>query len=167
MRVMGSLFKKYGNESVSAGENRGGGHSIIPKYYLFVQQKWATKMSAMESGLSKKNLIFLLGVFIILAGGVCIYSVSRSLSHTTSSTIEIIPISKPADAFEKSFGSTRKPSSIAKNDFKKIIGFRMFLDSLARTPTGRRTYDSIARYRPGLMDSLAFIENYYKSNFKD
>jgi len=36
------------------------------------------------------------------------------------------------------------------------------MDSLARSPSGKILYDSIISQRPGLMDSVRFIENYYQ-----
>lgn len=163
---MWSLFKKYRNKVVSNDENQCGGLSLTRKYYLFVQDKWAKKMSSMTSGLSKKRLIYLLGLFVILTSGACVCIISRSLFNTTSNSIKILSISKPVESFRKSLIIYPKPQSISGKEFKRVGRFRIYLDSLARSPTGKRAYDSIDRCRPGLVDSLVFIENYYKSNFK-
>ena len=40
------------------------------------------------------------------------------------------------------------------------------MDSLARSPSGRKLYDSIVAARPGLMDSVRYIEKEYQ-NFKN
>jgi hypothetical protein len=46
--------------------------------------------------------------------------------------------------------------------FSAGIGkFRSWLDSLQTDSTGRKIYDSIRRERPGLLDSLAQIDNRY------
>ncbi len=36
------------------------------------------------------------------------------------------------------------------------------MDSLSADPSGKRIYDSIQQYRPGLMDSIRQIEDYYQ-----
>ena len=37
------------------------------------------------------------------------------------------------------------------------------MDSLKNTPSGKPQYDSIVRYRPGLLDTLKMLEEYYKT----
>ena len=43
-------------------------------------------------------------------------------------------------------------------DTLEIYRFRLALDSLQRTPEGRRELEDFMRQRPGFMDSLAQIE---------
>jgi hypothetical protein len=164
---MCSLFKKYRNKLASNDENRCGGLCLTRKYYLFVQDKWAKKMSSITSRLSKGQLLCLLALFVILTGGVCIYIISSSLFNTTSNSIKIISISKSVESYSKLLVIYPKPQSVSGKEFKRVGRFRIYLDSLARSPAGKRAYDSIDQCRPGLVDSLVFIENYYKSNFKD
>ena len=64
------------------------------------------------------------------------------------------------------FDIVQKKGPITKNEFRRIALFRLYLDCLTRSPTGKVTYDSLYRCRQGLMDSLVIIENYYKSNLK-
>jgi hypothetical protein len=40
------------------------------------------------------------------------------------------------------------------------------MDSLKSDITGKSVYDSLLRARPGLMDSIRLMENYYESNVK-
>jgi hypothetical protein len=40
------------------------------------------------------------------------------------------------------------------------------MDSLARSPSGKNLYDSITSQRPGLMDSVRFIEQLYRGEIK-
>lgn len=166
-KVMWSLIKKYKTKSAATAEARHNDFFKTTKLWLFIEDKWAKKMSSITSRLSERMLICLLALFVVLAGGACFYSISKSFSNATSLDIKIIRITKPVDAFEKSFGTIGRPLPSSRNEFKRVIDFKMYLDSLGRSPTGRTVYDSIDKYRPGLMDSLIFIENYYKSNFKD
>ena len=50
---------------------------------------------------------------------------------------------------------------------EKITSFRKYMDSLGRSPTGKKMHDSIVLNRPGLLDSLTIIENYYYSHLKN
>jgi hypothetical protein len=164
---MSSLFKKYRSKLVSAAENRSNGCQIEHKYYLVIQDKWARKMSSVTSRLSKRKLICLLGLFVILSGSTCFYIISNAFFNRTTTSIKIIPISKPIDVLKESVSTISGPLSVTRTEFKRITCFRMYLDSLGKSPTGKKVYDSIDRCRPGFMDSLVFIENYYKSNFKN
>ena len=51
---------------------------------------------------------------------------------------------------------------ISLGEYLRIHGFKIFLDSLAADAYGRSIYDSIVAQRPGLMDSLRMIEEYYQ-----
>ncbi|MDR6845567.1 hypothetical protein [Flavobacterium granuli] len=165
--MMWTLFKKLKKEPIISVENSHSRFDIPMKFYLFVQDKWSKKMSDIASRLSKKKLVCSLGLFVILAGGICIYGISRSFINTAKDCIKIIPISEPMDAIGKSFVLNPKPFPISQKEFERIARFRMYLDSLGRSPIGKRAFDSIIGLRPGLMDSLVFIENYYKSNCKN
>lgn len=164
---MSSLFKRYRSKPVSTAGNRSRGCQIIHRYYLVIQDKWARKMSSATSGLSKRKLISLLGLFVILSGSACFYSISESFSNSITNTIKIIPISKPINEIREAVSPISRPFSVSRTEFQRIICFRKYLDSLGKSPTGKKVYDSIDRCRPGFMDSLVFIENYYKSNFKN
>ena len=165
--MMSTPFKRNRSEPVSTAQSGGRGSQILHRYYLFIQDKWARKMCSVTSGLPKRKLICLLGLFVILSGSTCFYIISESFSNSTMNSIKIIPISKPIDGIRESVSVISRPLSISGTEFRRIISFRKHLDSLRKSPTGKKTYDSINRCRPGLMDSLVFIEKYYKSNFKN
>jgi hypothetical protein len=165
--MMRTLFKKHRKEPMIMVKNSHGGFDIPMKFYLFVQDKWSKKMGIITSGLSKRKLVCSLALFVVLAGGVCIYGISRSFVNTVKDSIKIIPISKPMNAIDRSLVLNPKPFPVRQKEFKRIVLFRMYLDSLGRSPIGKKAFDSINGLRPGLMDSLVFIENYYKSNCKN
>lgn len=50
------------------------------KYYTFVQNKWAEKMSVLTSGISSRKLIYLLGLFTILTTGYFVYNIYTAFS---------------------------------------------------------------------------------------
>ena len=51
---------------------------------------------------------------------------------------------------------------VSRDEYVRIHGFKIFLDSLASDPNSRTIYDSIVARRPGLVDSLKMIEEYYQ-----
>ncbi len=161
------LFKRCRDESAFDNDNSFLGLNITRKCYLFVQDKWAKKMSSVASKLSNRMLIYLLTSFVIVTGGICICIISESFYTKSSNCLQVISISKPAEVFEKFSLSSPRSQSFSKEELRRILDFRIYLDSLVRSPAGKSKYDSIYRCRPGLIDSLVFIENYYKSNFKN
>ncbi|WP_163400665.1 hypothetical protein [Flavobacterium fluviatile] len=140
-------------------------NQISNKYWLMAQDKWAKKMSALASGLSREKLIFLLIGFVIFTGSISICIVWNGFNEGISQKINILPIAMPANV-NKEF-KTAKTASVSFQEYKRILRFRFYLDSLASSSSGRKMYNSIQIFRPGLLDSLVFIENYYKSNVKD
>src|SRR6478609_6645550 len=92
---MESLFKKYRKKPESPVENGGSGFNTASKYYLFAQNRWTRKMEGLTSRLSRRKLLCLLGLFVFVAGGTCIYSISKPFFNTACNSISIIPISKP------------------------------------------------------------------------
>lgn len=163
---MNSFFKKARKESASYDAKNNVGKLMIRSCCLFVQDKWAKKMSSLTARLSKRALTCILVLFVMLMGGLCVGFISGCFSNSTLKTIKIIPLSKPVAVTSKSITINPRWIPITKNEFRRIALFRLYLDSLTRSPTGKVTYDSLYRCRQGLMDSLVIIENYYKSNLK-
>lgn len=50
-----------------------------------------------------------------------------------------------------------------KQEFSRIENLFYVMDSLKNDPEGKKQYDSIATYRPGLLDTLKKLEDYYKT----
>lgn len=161
---MYTLFEKYRKERAPSDENSSIGMDIIRKYYLYVQDKWAKKMSSATSRFSKRALIFLLVSFVIVTSSIYLGIILGSFSNSTFKIVKIIPLSKTEDPIGKSSVIQQELVPIDQNEFRRITHFRKYLDSLARSPTGKATYDSLYGCRKGLIDSLLIIENYYKSN---
>lgn len=146
------------------------GNSLVKyleKGYFTVQSKWAEWMIKQTAKLSVRNQLLVFGGFITCVGSYSFYLISMSCSDIDSSRITITPIVKPVKIFQTDVETINKNSAVSKAELDKIIRFRAYIDSLARSPAGKRILDSIADKRPGLLDSLARIENYYQSNFKN
>lgn len=141
--------------------------SYLEKGYCYVKSKWAQWMTRQTAKLSATNQLIVLGVFIVCTSGYSIYLICTGFSDAGSSRITVIPIVKPVKIFTTNVETIDKNAPISKSEFDKIVRFRAYLDSLSSIPTGKRMLDSIVYQRPGLLGSLAVIENYYQSNFKN
>ena len=133
---------------------------------LRLQSNWALWMSRRTEHLSSKTLRLLLLAFIALAGGYSIYLIGQSFLGNQANAISITPIKKPGHVLQACDALLRPDTIVSKTDYHGIIRFRGYMDSLCRTPTGKATYDSIILNRPGLLDSIRFIEEIYQSQTK-
>ncbi|HEY9364570.1 MAG TPA: hypothetical protein VIQ00_14990 [Chitinophagaceae bacterium] len=52
-------------------------------------------------------------------------------------------------------------SSISKDEFSRIHGFKIYLDSLQATSNGKLKSDSFLSSRPFLLDTIHYLENIY------
>lgn len=138
---------------------------VNPKYYLLIQDKWAKKMSRLTSDLSRRSLVIYLMLFIITTGSVSIYNVYSAFSSKEKS-VAIGIISNSTSVVMKPVQVRTNERVLSKVEFEKIIRISSYLDSLKQSKEGQKLYDRIKNYRPGLLDSLVFVENYYKTNFK-
>jgi hypothetical protein len=60
----------------------------------------------------------------------------------------------------------RAKTIVSENEYKKITGFKRYLDSVSGIATGKLWVDSLLAERPGLTDSICIIENIYLSQLK-
>lgn len=134
---------------------------------LRLQHKCAQWLEHKTSHFSRLNWIVILFSFIVFTGGCSIYLIATSFSGNTTQNLIVIPITKPTNSVPVKEKDIELNSIINKVEFEKIIRFRRYMDSLGRSPTGKKTHDSIVLYRPGLLDSLTIIENHYYSHLKN
>lgn len=139
---------------------------VSNQYYHMVKNAWAKKMSSITSDLSKKSLVLLLIVFVVFTSSICFSIVYKAIVLDSSTVIKNEVVSKPAQINSKRT-DVLKSFSVSPTEYKRIIHWKSYLDSLKASSWGKKTYDSIMLCRPSLMDSLVFIENYYKSNVKE
>lgn len=139
---------------------------ISQKYYLIAQNKWAIKMGALTSNLSKKSLIFFLILFVVITGTIFIYNACKGFLSMNSSLVKVDIISNVSYLNKKPTLKKDVQIVLSKTEIENFAHFRFYLDSLKESAKGIRIYDSINYYRPGLLDSLVLIENYYRTNLK-
>jgi hypothetical protein len=152
---MGLWFKKLIN---SKAANR---------YYELAKHKWTREMGRICSGLSREKLIAFLLVFTGLTSSMSLALLYRGLVSGTYCVMAMDRISKPVEVNQRVIKTKSTSFFISPGNNTSITIAREYLDSLKGSPKGKKTYDSIILGRPGLLDSLIFIENYYKSNVKE
>ncbi|MAC66388.1 MAG: hypothetical protein CMC02_16755 [Flavobacteriaceae bacterium] len=134
--------------------------------YKWLQKAWAQWMSNKTKRISKRIVTIALVIFVSLTSGYCIYlGVHAITGKNKGNAFTVTPIKRPRHLTE--YGAIASPlPSVSKQDYRRIQKSRLYMDSLARSPTGKKIYDSIIATRPGLMDSVRYIEKEYQ-NFKN
>ncbi|HET7117756.1 MAG TPA: hypothetical protein VFI29_14780 [Hanamia sp.] len=126
-----------------------------------LQGRWADGMARLTKNFSRQKWMVSLILFVLLAGTVSVYVAVNSFIRKENHSILIIRIKTPK--YINKTGETNTDGiNISAAAFDRIKKFRVYMDSLARSPAGKILYDSIVSKRPGLMDSVVFIENYYQ-----
>lgn len=134
---------------------------------LRLQYKCAHWLERKTAHLSGKSWIVILISFTLFTSSYCIYRIVAGFSQTTTNTITITPITKPTTAMQMGKQMIDSNLSISKIELESIVHFRRYIDSLGRSPTGKKLRDSIMQIRPGLLDSLTIVENQDHSQIKN
>ena len=129
--------------------------------YKRLQGGWANWMIRRTENFSRRTWFVLLILFVLCTGTYSIYLGVNAFTGKKSSSITITPIKKPKHITETGEANL-EPAEVSEAEYSRIKRFRVYMDSLARSPAGKTLYDSIIHHRPGLMDSVWFIENYYQ-----
>lgn len=129
--------------------------------YKYMQRIWADMMAKHTAGFSRKTWVMSLVLFMLLGSGCSIYLIVNALYVKSGKAVSISRIKKPGHVAETGEAGNRTTPSPGK-EYERVRQFKAYMDSLARSPSGSIIYDSITRSRPGLMDSVRFIEIYYQ-----
>lgn len=143
-------MKKQNNESANNNEKLA--VKVFRKLGSLVermQSAWAEWMNRKTAGLSKKTLYISLFLFVTFS---IVYN-SMVLVGGNSGLLGFSSIKLPS--------TMTQPKAIDKayqREIKRVERFTQYMDSLKRSPMGKKTYDSIMKARPGLLDSARTIE---------
>lgn len=127
------------------------------------QRQAADHLNRKAATLNRKQLTWGLLLFCLVCSSISGFTIWHSL-QLPSGGIHIQPMRVPAHSILP--GGSSNETALTNRQVKRFRMFRQYLDSLQQTQSGKAMYDSIARYRPGLLDSLAFIENAYQLQLK-
>jgi hypothetical protein len=129
--------------------------------YKRLQGGWANWMMKHTEKFSRRTWVVLLILFVLSTSTYSAYLTVRAFTKKAANSITITPIKKPKHVTETGEAPI-EAAEVSEAEYSRIKKFRVYMDSLARSPSGKTLYDSITRHRPGLMDSVRFIENYYQ-----
>jgi hypothetical protein len=129
--------------------------------YKPLQGGWAKWMMKRTEKFSRRTWVVLLVLFVLSTSTYSAYLAVSAFTKKGSNSITITPIKKLKHATETGEVPI-EAAEVSETEYSRIKKFRMHMDSLARSPSGKILYDSITSHRPGLMDSVRFIENYYQ-----
>lgn len=132
-----------------------------------LQQRWAVFMQRHTERLSAKWKIITLSLFCLCAGGFSLLLIARSLMSDHTATFRVTQGKSWQHIGKSGEEKTNATAIVTKKEYEKIQRFRKYMDSLAISPSGKKSYDSILINRPGLMDSIILIENIYLSQTKE
>lgn len=158
-----SLFRKRKTQT-SVKENPAQerfANSIVSACIRF-QQRWADFMQFHTERLSRKGKLIILSLFCVIAGSLSVYLIWSSVMSRKAS-FTVIHLKKSPYAVKSGDENTKTLVIVSKAEYEKIQRFRFYMDSLARSPSGKLLHDSILSQRPGLMDSILLIEKIYQS----
>lgn len=128
------------------------------------QRKAADYLNQKTATLSRRQTVTGLIIFCLLFGGSSGFTIWHSL-RSASGAIHIQTMTVPAHTIIP--GDRNDEAILTGPELDRIKAFRRYLDSLQLTREGKAVYDSIARYRPGLLDSLSFIEYQLQINISE
>ena len=133
-------------------------HTYAEKLYQKGKTRWAGWMGGKAATLSQRQLYLSLSVFIVAMGACCCWQLYNGIM---GNHMIIINSGRLKTVVTEKGG--RATPSVSTGEYIKIQRFRHYMDSLASTVAGRKVRDSILEARPGLPDSIASLEAYYRS----
>lgn len=126
------------------------------KSLLFVQRRWATWMGKKSAHWTKKQTTVYLVLFCIAFSGISVlilvdtFNSKPRPSPITVQSLPTIPMMP-----------SQPEIRITDSDIAVIMQFNRYLDSLQTTPDGMRQYQELVRDRPGLVDSLLEVKEFF------
>ncbi|MEO6547909.1 MAG: hypothetical protein ABIN94_07905 [Ferruginibacter sp.] len=144
------------------------GIRLVSERFDREQHKWADYLNGRTARKSRASKLIGLIVFCVLFGGSSILLILNAFSKQGES-LSIGKISVPVYVMPKNTVSEFIPLAILTNkQHENIQRFKRAMDSLRSTSDGKGIYDSICKARPGLMDSVIYIEEMFlqQSNLK-
>lgn len=119
-------------------------------------------MQKQTERLSGNGKMVMLVLFCLITGSLSIYLFASNLIGKPSTAIPMTHIKPSLSSGKSGDENTKSSVSITKHEYQRIKSFRDYMDSLARSPSGKLVYQDIIAHRPGLMDSIALVEKIYQ-----
>lgn len=135
----------------------------LPQYvnvmYLRLKLAWVDWMDRQSTRLGRRGQYIALGLFVSISLSCCLLLIFGGTSKVVNDGVAPLRISKVKTVSETSIASHTNDSILQH----RIHAFHKYIDSLARSPSGRKSRDSLLAARPGLMDSVRMAESLIKN----
>ena len=133
--------------------------TFLIRQLLYLNNKlhvFAALLQQKTNGFSSKKIKILFLAFCLIFLSVSIMVMYQSFKKDNKnlyfiSPIRIIPLLK----------EQRIRPVINEREFKRIHGFKIYLDSLQTTAKGKLKFDSLVSTRPHLTDTINYLEDLY------
>ncbi len=161
------LFKKKNKEVISQPIKEKAATGIA-KFLLSVQTKFSDFMNTALNRLSIRRVKILLVVFCLFGGGYSFYLIAGAIlnSNHQQPEMNVEKINVPKYYNKNGVEEIHAYQYIDEATYQRIGEYEAFMDSLQKTESGRKVYDSILLVRPGLTDSIRMLKEIYKSQIK-
>jgi len=156
------LFKRK-NKTLSENHLHDKVAKGIADFFIKAQTKFALVMNKRFSNMPMKKLNALLIVFCLSCSGYSIYLIVNAIlsSNKKQASFKVERVNVPKQ-FDKTGDEILRPANyVDEETHKQLQEFKYYMDSLKTNKSKR--YDSIMIARPGLMDSVAVLEEIYNS----
>lgn len=117
---------------------------------LWLQHRCVAWLERKTAHLSAKSWILILFCFVVFTVGGNVYLIVNGLNGKKSKSIEVSPITRPTNRVVFDSKQNQHNRSLSKTELERIVRFQVYMDSLGRSPTGKRVQDSILKFLPGL-----------------
>jgi hypothetical protein len=125
--------------------------------WLRMQTRGARWLGRKANPLPKRIKLAVLLLFAGSAGGLSLYRITGGILAQPTAVLPVVAVKKTA-VVRNTKEAASNDSILAAEAYRRIRRFRIRMDSLANSPTGKPLFDRITAARPGLMDSVLWVE---------
>ena len=137
---------------------------IIARTILAIQRGFAEWMGRRTASLGRGGKIGLLVIVCVVFGGLSVASLVKVFTGPgESESWKPSAVRVPGYYDKTRDASANEVAIVSPSAYMKMRAFRRYMDSLKGTATGKLEYEKIMKARPGLMDSVRFLEELYHS----
>ncbi|WP_130855665.1 hypothetical protein [Olivibacter jilunii] len=160
------MFKDKADRKSSQGKSDLASELIAVKILRF-QRRWANWMNGKTMKMSRRGQIGALAGLSVVCLSFCFYMVAGNNGNAKALLLNpdyAITVRSPY--LLGTSGELMMDSLRLREAYGRIISFRAYMDSLGKTPEGRKTLEHMLSSRPGMVDSLLEAEKLLKQWFK-
>jgi len=163
------MFKLFKRNKDHLNELRGNLSEKVHKKLLQVERRCVEFLKRKTDHWSAKQWKIALVVFCLVFGAAGVNAFVEAFKERPASKISPAFVQKKIEA--PPISTQKRQGAIAaedinEKDFQQLLLIDQFLDSLNKTDSGRKIYDSIISRNPGLKDSVRLLEQQYREKKK-